>query len=83
MKISGASIVSIFALLFAGVMEGCPTLKARGKKYVVGGKSTYYKVCISTGTTAVAYAALTVSTLTHPTTTDTKTHHHPPPSLLG
>ena len=61
MKLGGGIFVSIFALLFAGAVHGCPTLKARGKKEVVGGKSTYYKVRVATGSTPIDNAILTVS----------------------
>ena len=58
MKLVGAFVLSTSALLLATVVHSCSTLKASGKKYVVGGKSSYYKVGVSTGTTAVSNATL-------------------------
>ena len=61
MKLSSTAIVSTLALLALTTVQACPTLKFSGKRSVVGGKSGFYTVKVSTGATAVTGANLTVS----------------------
>ena len=61
MKLSGPAFASTFALLAVTMVQACPTLKFSGKRSVVGGRSSYYTVKVSTGATAVMGANLTVS----------------------
>ena len=80
MKLAGTSIL-IFALLSAGVVHGFPTLKARAKKCVVSGKSSYYTVHLSTGVAALDSATLKVIRLSCRTSTD-RDHKLITPSFL-
>lgn len=61
MKLNAASLVSTFALLLAtAVVHGCPMLRASGRKVVAGGKTSFYKLRVSTGNMAIDSATVRV-----------------------
>lgn len=87
MRFSGPSVVSTLALLLAiAGVQGCPTLKASGRKTVVGGRTSFYKLRVATGSTAIVDATVTVRNTRKPDTrqddSPTRPRHSPPLSPL-
>ena len=56
----GSGVVATLALLLASGGQGCPTIKASGKRFVVAGKTSYYKIRLFTDSVAISNATLTV-----------------------